>query len=524
MDWQELFLGIDVGATVVKAGLYRADGTCAAIKSVPAQAVTSALGFNERDMEGLWDAASGAVGAVLQASNVRPAAIAAVGVTGFGNGLLLLDQSGNPIANAIASTDSRAHPIVSEWLRQGVGDEIRSRTWQTLWPGQPLALFRWLERHAPEEVERASSLVMCKDFIRYRMTGEIAAEITDLSSAGLINGASRSYDLSIFQALGVERVYPLLPQRVLSPSEVCGAVTPACASRTGLAVGTPVVAGMADGLALLLGSGVTDNETLSVISGTWSLNQRLAPAPVLPEAVFGSIITFDPQRFLVTENSTAGASNLDWFVRTFMPLEAAEAGSRDQSIYEACNRVFDEVDPHDPAVVFLPFVHGSREAPGATASFFGFTSWHQRSHALRAVYEGVTFEHRFHVERLLASTGPARAVRLAGGVVTSPSWIQLFADVLGLDMEVPAHPQLGALGAAMTAAVGVEAFSGYPDAAAGMARLGHVVSPRPELAELYTQRYGTYRQLRETAIQFWLSQQPQPATRAVGPGEHRGYG
>jgi L-xylulokinase len=504
----ELFLGVDVGATVVKAGLYRADGRCVAERSAQVQAVTSAQGFSERDMEGLWEGAAAAVGSVLRASQARPATIASVGVTGFGNGLLLLDQSGNPVGNAIASTDSRAQPIVSEWLRLGVGEAICSRTWQTLWPGQPLALFAWLERQAPELVGRAASLVMCKDFIRYRMTGEIAAELTDLSSAGLIEGKTGSYDRSTFEVLGVQRVYPLLPQRVLLPSEVCGAVSPACASRTGLAVGTPVVAGMADGLALLLGSGVTADDTLSIVSGTWSLNQRLASAPVLPEAVFGSIRTFDPKRFLVTDNSTAGASNLDWFVRAFMPSEAADANSRGESIYAACDTAFDQVDPHDPAVVFLPFVHGSREAPGATASFFGFTSWHQRSHALRAVYEGVTFEHRLHVERLLASTGPARAVRLAGGVVSSPSWIQLFADVLNLDIEVPAHRQLGTLGAAMTAAVGVKAFHDYREAAAEMASLAGVVSPQPELAELYAQRYATYKELRARAIQIWRSRAP----------------
>jgi L-xylulokinase len=127
---------------------------------------------------------------------------------------------------------------------------------------------------------------------------------------------------------------------------------------------------------------------------------------------------------------------------------------------------------------------------------------------LRAVYEGVTFEHRRHVERLLASTGKARAIRLAGGVVASSVWIQLFADVLGLDIEVPAHGQLGALGAAMTAAVGVGAFDGYSEAATAMSSLAGVASPRPELAELYTQRYGTYKELRERAIQFWLSQKP----------------
>jgi len=354
----EVFLGVDVGATVVKAGLYRADGRCVALSSVRAQAVTSALGFSERDMEGLWEGVSTAVGDVLRTSKLPPATIASVGVTGFGNGLLLLDQSGNPIGNAIASTDSRAHTIVAEWLRLGVADAIRSRTWQTLWPGQPLALFAWLERQAPELVGRAAALVMCKDFIRYRMTGEIAAELTDLSSAGLIDGKTGSYDRATFQALGVQRVYPLLPQRVLLPSEVCGAVSPACASRTGLTVGTPVVAGMADGLALLLGSGVTADDTLSIVSGTWSLNQRLAPAPVLPEAVFGSIRTFDPQRFLVTDNSTAGASNLDWFIHVFMPSEVAAAAARGQSIYEVCDTEFDQVDPHDPPVVFLPFVHG----------------------------------------------------------------------------------------------------------------------------------------------------------------------
>jgi L-xylulokinase len=488
----ELFLGIDVGGTVAKVGLFSADGTRIRVSSARVQVLQPAPGRSERDLDDLWAQVATLIQQTVHDPLVEPTAIAGVGVTGYGNGLLLLDALGRPTCNAISSTDSRARAIVSAWHHRGSDELLRSRTWHEPWPGQPLALLQWLSANSPDVLERSATLLTVKDYVRYRLTHEIAVELTDLSSAGLINGSTRASDEQLFAAVDGAPWRALLPRSCLMPQEIAGAITAECAAATGLREGIPVAAGLSDGLAMLLGSGITSDESISVVSGTWGLNQRLWPQPVLPPQVFGTDFTFTDDRYLVVDNSTAGATNLDWFVKSF----TEQQGSGGELVYSECEEMLASTDPRESQVLFLPFVHGSLDDPLAAAAFKGLGSLHTKAHALRAVCEGVALEHRFRLNRLIGATGAAYSARLGGGVVASPAWTQVFANVLALPIEIPLETQLGTLGAALTAAVATGYFATFDEASVEMTAIAKTLRPEPELVEVYGERYVAYLDLR----------------------------
>ena len=157
-----------------------------------------------------------------------------------------------------------------------------------------------------------------------------------------------------------------------------------------------------------------------------------------------------PGYWLITEASATSASNLEWMISTLMSGEQAEAQAKGCSVYSLANQMVAGVAPADSDVLFLPFLYGSNEGPGASACFLGLHGWHGKEHMLRAVYEGVVFSHKTHVDRLLGRRGPAAAARIAGGAVKSDVWVQMFADVLQLPIELTAGEELGAMGAAIS--------------------------------------------------------------------------
>ena len=163
-----------------------------------------------------------------------------------------------------------------------------------------------------------------------------------------------------------------------------------------------------------------------------------------------------------------------------------------ESVWDLVNRLVDGVAPADSDVLFLPFLYGSNEGPSASAGFLGLRGWHGRAQMLRAVYEGVVFSHKRHLERLLRHRPAASAARIAGGAAKSGVWVQLFADALGLPIEVTACEELGAMGAALCAGVGVGIFGSFPEAVRQMVRVSRMVEPRPGLREVYRQKYGRY--------------------------------
>lgn len=494
-------LGIDNGCTVAKAALFGLDGREVAVASRKVPTSTPQPGWHEVDMDQAWQATVDSIREVLAHAAVRPADIACIAPTGHGNGLYLVDSAGRPVRPGILSTDSRARGYVDRWQAEGIDRRVRPMTMQDLWPGQPNALLAWLRDHEPEALHRARWALMRKDYIRLRLTGEPRAELTDMSGTSLVNVGTASYDPAVTEAFGLAEMQRLLPPLAAS-AEICGRVTAAAAAETGLAEGTPVAAGAFDIDACGLASGLVDESQLSLVAGTWGINQYISTRPVA-QGVFMTSCYAIPGHYLMLEGSPTSASNLEWFVTEFFAAEREEAERRGQSVWDLCNELVAATTPGESAIAFLPFVWGSNVNPRAQGTLVGLQGWHRRGHVLRAIYEGVVFSHRHHVERLMQFRPAPERVRLTGGGARSPVWRAIFADGLGLPVEVPAGTELGALGAAIVAAVAAGCYADFPAAVDRMVRLAGVQMPCPDHKSLYDEKYWRYQQLIAILDQAW---------------------
>jgi L-xylulokinase len=484
-------MGIDNGGTVTKAALYDAAGTEIAISAVKTEMLFPSPGHAEKDSDDLWAANVRVISDVIRKAGVQPSEVAAVAVTGHGNGMYLVDAVGHPTRHGINSADSRAASYVAEWEKDGTYDRILPHTCQSIWAAQPAALLAWFRDNDPRALDQARWVLMCKDYVRFRLTGEAFGEVTDYSGINLVNIHDLRYDPEVFAAFGLNGLQEKLPP-IRGSAEICGRVTAAASEATGLREGTPVAGGLFDISACAIASGVTDGDRLCVIAGSWSINEYISPAPVQDRDLFMTSAYCMPGKWLITEASATSASNLEWVVSELLGAECAEAKARGGSVYDAVNRAVESVAPSASEVLFLPFLYGSNEGPSASAGFLGLHGWHGKPHLLRAVYEGVIFSHKRSIERLLRHRAPAVAARIAGGAAKSELWVQMFADVLGLPIEVTACEELGAMGAAMTAGVGVGIFNSFEEAARRMVRVSRTVEPRKDLRGVYEQKYGRY--------------------------------
>ncbi len=485
-------LGTDNGCTMSKAALFTLDGQEVAVAARKTETLTPKPGFLERDVPEMWKTTAEAIREVVTAAGVDPADIACVACAGHGNGLYLVDQAGEPVCNAIMSTDTRARDIIERWTADGVDKAVRPKTMQSIWPAQPHALLLWLKQHQPEVIAKARWLLMAKDYIRFRLTGEIAAELTDVSGTSLLNNVTCEYDDDLLTTFGSADLRRLLPP-IVRTADLCGQVTAQAAAETGLKEGTPVAGGMFDIDACGLSSGIIAESQLCMIAGTWGNNQYISTTPVVSEDVFMTSCYSIPGYYLMLEGSATSASNLEWFVTEFFGAERPLAEQQGKSIYDVCNALVAATEPEDANIVFLPFLYGSNAGPDAKAAFVGLNGWHTRGHVLRAIYEGVVFGHKAHVDRLLKFREMPATIRLTGGAARSAVWLQIFADVFQTPVEVPEGTELGALGAAIAAGVACGAHASYQDAIEAMVRFSRCQQPEPARKELYDGKYELHR-------------------------------
>jgi len=502
MKSRSYLLGIDNGGTVTKAALYDTSGTELAVSSVKSEMIFPFPGHAEKDVDTLWAANVRVIGEVLRKAGASAADVAGIAVTGYGNGMYLVGEDGRPTHNGINSADSRATPYVERWYRDGTFDRVLPKICQPIWAGQPAALLAWFRDNLPRELERARWVFMCKDYIRYRLTGEVFGEITDYSGTSLMNVRDFRYDSDVHAAYGLEGIANKLPQ-VRRSADICGQVTRAAAEETGLKEGTPVAGGMFDIVSCAVATGITDSDRLCLIAGSWSINEFINPAPVQHPEFYMSVAYCMPGYWLIAENSPTSASNLEWFVSELMQGEGKEAQGKGRSVFEECNELVRGVPPEKSDVLFLPFLYGSNAGPRASAGFLGLHGWHTKAHMLRAIYEGVAFSHKTHVDRLLAAHPSAKAARIAGGAAKSEVWLQIFADVLQLPIEITASEELGAMGAAMCAGVGIGLFSSFEDAVSRMVRVSRTVEPDAGKKATYEEKYSTYKRFIKALQGVW---------------------
>jgi L-xylulokinase len=482
-------IGVDNGGTMSKAAVFTLDGRELAVAERPVQVLNPQPGWNERDMNAMWRETADAIREAVEKSGVAPAAIAAIACTGHGNGLYLVDAAGTPVRNAINSTDGRAADIITRWKQDGTATKALAMTAQCVWPAQPNALLAWLRDHEPASLARASAVLFAKDFTRLKLTGESWAELTDMSGSSLMNVVSGQYDDAVLELFGIREFKHLLPPLKKS-HDLCGCLTPEAAAATGLAVGTPVAGGMFDIDACGLASGIVNEEQMSLVSGTWGNNQYIARAPLIDKDLFMTSCYSMPGWFLMLEGSPTSAGNLEWFVAQFPDVMACPNG---KSRYAQCDDLVAGLGaPSLDTPVFLPFLYGCNLPSPAPGAFVGLKAKHSRQDMLRAVYEGVVFSHFTHLKRLLQFRPAPASIRFTGGAARSGVWVKMFADCFQIPIEIPAGSELGALGAAIAAAVAIGHYPDYPAAVRAMTRIAQRCEPDPALGGIYQQKFSRY--------------------------------
>ena len=495
-------LGLDNGGTVTKAALYGTDGEEIAVSSTQVKPIMEKVGFVERDMDELWEANAKAIRGVLQKSGIDSKDIIGVAVTGHGCGAYFVDEQGRPAANGIISTDTRAKESVERWNADGTYEKLLPLTMQIIWAGQTLPIVAWHKAEKPQVLNRAKWVLSCKDYIRFCLTGEAYTELTDVSVANGINLNTINYDDAIFDAFGIGE-YKRLFAPLRKCTDICGSVTAQVALETGLIEGTPVAGGLCDVASCCIGTGVTSADKMCMIAGTWSINEFISDRPIISKDLFQTALYCMDDYWMILENSMTSASNLEWFIKNLMTEEKTLAEQAGTKFYDTVDDMVSSVAPEDSQVLFLPFLFGTNVNADARAGFLGISGLHTKAHLLRAVYEGVAFSHRTHMENLLRFRDRPASIRISGGAARSRVWVQIFADVFQIPIEVSAASELGAMGAAMCAGIATGAYADFYRAVDVLSKVRYTCVPNPDNAKIYEDKFRLYQKLSKQLDETW---------------------
>ncbi len=481
-------LGVDAGQTVTKTVLYDAEGHAYASARADTRVDCPYPRWQERNMLEAWRQTATAIASCLRSAGVAGRDVAAVGICGHNDGVYPVDGNGRPVRPAILATDSRAYEYVAAYRADGTADKALPLTGQSPFAGSPAAVYAWLRDHEPAVLHTAEWLLFCKDWLRFRLTGVYATDPTE-ASASFTSVRDQAYSPEALALYDLDFVADKLPP-ILRPDEIAGRVTPEAGEVTGLAPGTPVVTGAHDVDAAAVGMGAVTSGAVSIIMGTFSINQIVAHDFRLDHRWQArSFLT--PHSWLHMSTSPSSASNLQWATRLLGPYVYGGSESAGRPDFGAAVSAAIAVDPSD-APLFLPFLYGSPTLHGQVdgASFDGIRGWHRREHLLRAVLDGVAFNHRAHLDALRERFALTGAARLGGGGSRSVAWSQLLADVIGLPVEVTDTDEAGARGAAALAGIGLGWYASATEAATATVRAVRRHDPvhNPELDERY-ERY-----------------------------------
>lgn len=489
-------MGIDNGGSNIKCAVFDLNGREMAVADEQIPMNIPSPGFTERDAEAVWQANVRVIRKSMEKAGVTGEEIAGIGLTGFGNGMVLVDEKLNAVYPAIISTDDRARDYCRKFREDGTERKLFPYTRQTTWSAQPAVMLPWFRDNRPEILEKTRWILSMKDFIRLRLTGEIAGEITDASSGCLVDLDTRKFEPELFEILGIKECYEKMPP-ILESTEISGYVTEKTAELTGLMAGTPVAAGYFDIDANALASGVLSSKELCLIAGTWSINEFLSKEASKDIDTKENVATLSYLKdYYIMEDSTpTSASNFNWFIKTLLKVDRADIPM--SQIYEECNALVESIEPQESHVIFVPYLFGSATHEKAQGAFLNLSSADDRGKMLRAVYEGIIFSSAHHVHNLKRPIESYSKARLSGGVSKSEVWSQMMSDVLQISIETLEGNEPGALGAAMGAGVACGVFSGLEEAVEYMVHIGKIYYPRAEYKEIYEEKFRRY----EAALQ-----------------------
>ncbi len=486
-------LGIDLGGTGAKAGIFTLDGGLVGYGYTEYAMISRLPGQAEHDAEGWWQATTRAVRQAL--SGVPPSAILAVGV-GCTNGLVAVDRVGQPLRPAIMLWDQRSLPEVAR-IRAALGEaEVQTVTGNPVAPGAySLPTLLWLMHHEPDTYAAAHKLMVPGGYLVARLTGKFTIDHSRACTTLLFDIQRLSWHEPFLSAFGIAA--EKLPEPVPSQA-VAGRVSAKAAAETGLLPGTPVMAGCMDTLGAALGAGVIEPGQGFIIMGTAARVATTLAEPNFDHRLM-NCTHFQAGHWLALGALNGVGSSLRWVRDQLGQAEQVTANATGLDVYDLLTAQAALAPPGSKGLIYLPYLAGERTPiwdPYARGVLFGLTLGHQRADVLRAVLEGAAMALRQAVELLEATSGQRlNCLRVGGAAAASRVWMQIIADVLGRPIVglTTAHSEV--LGAALLAGVGAGAYSDFAEARQASARGDTLYESQPSAQAAYDQLYPIYTEL-----------------------------
>lgn len=489
-------IGIDVGTGGTRALIIDARGTVLASATEDHQPFASPqIGWAEQHPEDWWRACGIAIRKALAKAKLRGDEITCVGFSGQMHGAVMLDAEDKVVRPALIWCDVRTEAQVSE-LNQRIGAErIIQLTCNPALANFTLTKFLWVRENEPENWKRVRSVMLPKDYVRFRMTGERAIDMADASGTLLLDVANRRWSPEMLEEAEINSSF--LPTLFESP-DICGSVSAEGAVATGLKPGTPVVAGAGDQAAGAVGMGIVAAGAVSATIGTSGVVFASTDRPALdPKGRLHTFCHAIPGRWHVMGVTQAAGLSLRWFRDQF------GAGTDDgRDPYERLSEEASGVAPGSEGLLWTPYLMGERTPhldPKARAALVGLTASHTRAHVIRAIMEGVAFSLRDSFTIFQEMNVPVECIRLGGGGARSRLWRQIQADVYGHEVQTVEAEEGAGYGAAILAGVGAKVWESVDSACAAVIRVAERLAPQPDAGEAMDAAYKRYQRIYRAA-------------------------
>jgi len=480
-------MGIDLGTSSVKALIMDTDGNMVGLGQEGYDVQTPSSGYAEQDIELLWKATERVIKQAIANAGINPSDIKSIGLSGQMHGLVLLDKHIKPIRPVIIWADQRTKQQIDDIYSIIGMNEFRKVTLNSLSTGFFICSLMWIRENEPESYNKVYKAVLPKDYIRYKLCGELATDVTDASSTVIFDTAKRCWAFELIERIEIN---PNLFPKHFEAYQVAGEVTQECAEITGLRSQTPVVYGGGDSLMHSVGNGIIKPGIISANIGTAGQLSSAANYPVFDKQFrTNSFCHAQDDLWIIFGGHLNGGIVLKWLRDNYFPHLS----------YIEFSGVAEEISSGSDGAIFLPYLSGERtpyQDPFAKGIYFGMTLRHSYKHMIRAAMEGVVLSLRLTLEIFRELNIPIERIAASGGGAKSSTWLQMQADIFNAPIYTLAGKEEACTGAAIMAGVGINIFESVEQACSHIVKYNQKITlPNLENIKVYDEAFERYKLL-----------------------------
>ncbi len=491
---KKYLLGIDIGTSACKIAVFNKQGEVVASGNGDYPVYYPKPGYAEQNPDEWWESIYRTIKTTLQKADIDNKDIAGIGVDGQSWSAIAIDENGKVLTNTPIWMDTRADSICKRLNQEIGGEEIFNLAGNSLQSSYTTAKIIWYKENLPEVYEKIYKILQSNSFIVYRLTGVLSQEKSQGYGLHCFDMRTGTWNEEMCSRLGIP--FDFLPD-IYDCHQVVGYVTEEAAALSGLAAGTPVVAGGLDAACGTLGAGVIHPyETQEQGGQAGGMSICLDEYSADPSLILSFHVV--PNQWLLQGGTTGGGGVMRWFEKEFADFEREEGKRLGKSSLALLDDAAANIDPGCDGMVFLPYMAGERSPiwdVNAKGVYYGLDYSKTKGHFVRAAMEGVAYSLKHNLEVAAAAGAQVGELRAMGGAANSLLWTQMKSDITGKPIAVPSSDTATTLGAVILAGVGVGMYRDFEEAVEMTVKVRRYHKPNKENHEIYQRNYETYLEL-----------------------------